>query len=166
MSRVKRGLYRLLEVFDYRTFAVAAGFLALLLVGYLVMASVQQAHDATEAQNRSRTAATRRIDILNNRIEKLQAQIVQGQGDRSELAAKLAALEEQVRQLGGRPVVTGGPARTSGPVPGPTRRPSPTPAPTSTRPPPASPRPPSPTPRPSPTCLPLPVIGCLPGTAA
>jgi hypothetical protein len=159
MTRLKRVAYRLTEILDYRTFIVAGAFVTLGIVGYLIFAALQQAHDATEAQNRSRMAASRRIDLLNAQIEALQHEIAAGAEQRGDLAAKLAALAEQVRQLGGKPVVIITPTfrRTSSPT---STRPTsqPTPSPTSS----AAPKPtrsPSPSPTPSPTCL-LPILGC------
>lgn len=154
MTRLRRGAYRLVQVFDWRTFVVAGAFLALLLVGYLVVSSVQQAHDATEAQNRARAAATRRIDSLTRKIDELQQQIARGEGDRSELSTQVAVLTEQVRRMGGRALVVVSPS----PAPQPTATTSPQPAPSPTpRPAPSRTRQPTPTPSP---CRALPLIGC------
>ena len=162
MTRIRRGLYRITEILDYRTFVVATGFLALLLVGYLVVSSIQQAHDATDSANRRGAAASRRIDLLNTEIQQLQARIAAGQDERGQLAAAVNALRAQIEQLGGRPVASPAPTTVfvtirqepqASSQPSPTPRPSPKPTshPTSS---------PSPRPSPSPTCRPLPIIGC------
>lgn len=105
-TRGRRFARRLLEVFDYRTFAVAGAFVTLLLVGYIVFSAFQAAHDATEAANRRGAAATRRIDRLNTTIGQLQAEIAAGRDERGQLAAAVAALTTQIRQLGGSPVLS------------------------------------------------------------
>lgn len=160
-TRARRVARRLLEVFDYRTFAVAGFFAAFLIVGWVVFSAFQAAHDATVSADRRGKAASRRVDMLNSEIQQLERQIVAGQDERGQLAAKVDALSEQVRQLGGRPVVavTVSPEPELEPTPPPmaSSRPSSTPAPHPTR----TVRP---TPRPSPTCTRLPILGtCRPG---
>lgn len=159
MSRLRRALFRTTEVLDYRTFVVATVFLILLLIGFVTVTNIQQAHDATLNAIAARKAATRRIDLLNTQIAQLQAGIAAGQDQRGQLATAVAALQAQVRQLGGQPVIVV------------TYRPSPAPAPASSRPT-ATPAPhpqPTPTrthtprPTPSPTCTRLPIVGtCRP----
>lgn len=154
--RLRRALFRTTEVLDYRTFVVATVFLFLLLIGYLTVSSIQQAHDATVNAVAARQAATRRIDLLNSQIGQLQAAIAAGQDQRGQLATAVQALQAQVRQLGGQPVViitpSPVPAGSSSPAPHPTG--SPRPSPTRT----AKPRP-----TPTPTCTRLPKTGiCRP----
>lgn len=161
MGRLRRLVQRVFEIFDYRTFAVAGAFLTLLLVGYLVVSSIQAAHDATDAQNRARVAASRRIDLLNTEITRLQGEIAAGRDQRGQLALAVAALSAQVRDLGGQPIVTvttvnrSDPQSTSTPSPAASAAPqvTPTPRPRPSR---------TPAPSPSPTCRALPVIGCVP----
>jgi hypothetical protein len=161
MSRLRRATQRVLEIFDYRTFAVAGAFLTLLLVGFLVVSSIQAARDATDAQNRARVAASRRIDLLNTEITRLQGEIAAGRDQRGQLALAVAALSAQVRDLGGQPIVTVTTVNRSNPQPAPAPTASRSAAPRAT----SSPRPrPSrtPAPSPTPTCRALPVIGCVP----
>lgn len=106
MTRSRRFAQRVVEVFDWRTFAVAGAFLTMGLVAYLVFSAFQAAHDATEAANQRGKAATRRIDSLNSEIQKLQAAIAEGRDQRGQLATAVAALSAQIRQLGGTPIVT------------------------------------------------------------
>jgi type II secretory pathway pseudopilin PulG len=90
----------------------------------------------------SRQAATRRIDLLQAQLDGLEREIQTGQDERGRLATSVEALSEQVRQMGGRPVVTTSPHAT----PTSSRAPGARPAPSS------GPRPtPRPTPRPSPS---------------
>lgn len=160
-TRARRVARRLLEVFDWRTFAVAGGFLLLILIGYLLFGAFQAAHDATASADLRGKAATRRIDLLNSQIQQLQAEIAAGRDRQGQLTATVAALAEQVRQMGGRPVASSvvvtlapAPARTVTAAPSASARPRPTP-----RPSPSS----TPTPRPSPTCTRLPIVGaCRP----
>lgn len=128
--------------------------------------------DAAAAQAiDTRQAATRRIDLLARQVGELQA-------ERGQLATSVAALAEQVRRLGGDPIVmspaissTARPVATEAPRTGPSspstgvssarpgtsRRPSRDPRPRSR--PTASP---GPSPSPQPPCLvpELPVVGC------
>lgn len=160
MTTARRVARRLLEVFDWRTFAVAGVFAAVLLVGFLVYSAFAAAHDATDAANRRGAAATRRIDLLNSEIQQLQQQIAKGADQRGQLAAVVAALAQQVRQLGGTPVATATTVVTVVPAPRPST-PSPSPRPTATRKPRPHPKPHhTPTPSPSPTCTRLVGILC------
>lgn len=158
LGRVKRGLYRTTEILDYRTFVVATAFLITALVGYLVFSAFQAAHDSTSAANQRGQAATRRIDLLNREIDELNDQLrgltADAARERGELSTKIDALAEQVRRMGGRPIVV----TTASPSPSAARS-SPTPAPRPTNRPTARPRPSA---TPSPTCTALPIVGCLP----
>lgn len=155
--RVERTLFRIVEIFDYRTFLVAGAFVTLVLVGYLMVGAVQGAHDANTNANVRGQAASRRIDGLQQTIAD-QAQTISDLKAREAVqAAEQEALARQIRQMGGQPVVNPQPAPTVYVVrpPSPKGKPSrsaPSPRPSATR---------SPTPRPSPspTCL-VPVLGC------
>lgn len=155
--RIERTLFRLVEIFDYRTFLVAGAFVTLLLVGYLMVGAVQGAHDANTTANVRGQAASRRIDGLQQTIAD-QAQTISDLKARdAKRAAEQAALAAQIRQMGGQPVVTPQPAptvyvvRPPSPSGSPAASSSPSDRPTATR---------SPTPRPStsPTCRPVPII--------
>lgn len=158
---MRKFAFRLVEIFDYRTFLVAGAFATLLLVGYLIVGAIQSAHDANLASNQRGKAATRRIDLLtqqgqerDRRIEQLVKTIAQQQTAQD-------ALSEQIRRMGGQPIVV---VRSAGstsvvvsssptPRPSPATRPQPTSSPSS--------RPTNkPRPSPSPTCRPLPILGC------
>jgi predicted GTPase len=94
---------------DWRTGAVLLGSLVVGAVIALIIVSGVNTHDALEARNRTAEAATRRIDKLSKEIDKLTDELVAttaSNGQRiGELTAQIAALQEQVRELGGRPVV-------------------------------------------------------------
>lgn len=151
-TRPRRVARRLLEVFDWRTFAVAGAFLTAVLIGYAFWSAFQAAHDATEAANQRGKAASRRIDLLNNEIQELQDAIAAGRDERGQLATAVAALTAQIRQAGGTPVVTvrvtSAPAPTATATASPRASSSPRPRPTATRTP-----APSPTPEPSVLCV-------------
>lgn len=158
--RAHRVLFRTVEIFDYRTFAVAGAFLIVLLVGYLIFGAVQASHDAQTSANQRGKAASKRIDGLQQVIA-AQAQTISDMRARQARSdAQQEALARQVRQLGGQPVVSPSPAPTVYVVMSPSPRPRgsrPFPSASPTR----SPTPqPQPQPSPSPTCRPLPVIGC------
>jgi len=158
-GRLKRFAYRASEVLDYRTFVVATGFLSLMLVGFIVVASLQRAHEATQSADQRGRAASRRIDLLNTEIKELQAEIAAGRDERGQLAASVAALAAQIRQLGGQPVVMVTPGTTiivrpsaaPTPTPGRSTAPRPTAHPTATR---------TPSPSPSPSCTRLLILPC------
>lgn len=151
-----RALFRTLEIFDYRTFLVAGGFVLLLLVGYLIVGAVQGAHDANTTANLRGQAASRRIDGLQTTITD-QAETIAGlRAAVSAAVARQNALARQVEQLGGRPVVQPSPERiyvviSPSPAASPSRSPRPFPSASPSR---------TPRPSPSPTCRPVPVIGC------
>lgn len=157
--RVERTLFRIVEIFDYRTFLVAGAFVTLVLVGYLMVGAVQGAHDANTNANVRGKAATKRIDGLQQTIAD-QAQTISDLKAREAVqAAEQDALARQVRQLGAQPVVNPQPAPTVYVVRPPSPKSSPSPR-RSTASPSARPsRSPSPHPTPSPTCL-VPVLGC------
>lgn len=94
---------------DWRTGAAVAAtaFVALLIV--IVVSSTTTTQDALDARQATASAASRRIDRFNARIEELGTEISTAaftNGVRiGELADQVAALQEQVRQMGGDPVV-------------------------------------------------------------
>lgn len=110
MTRTRRALVAVARfLLDWRTgLTIAASlFVAILLV--VVVLGARIATDALDARDSTATAATRRIDKLNDRIEELGTQLtlqaaINGQR-LGELSEQVAALQEQVRQLGGEPVV-------------------------------------------------------------
>lgn len=151
MSRAWRSISAF--VLDWRNVAT---FLASVLTGllvFLVIDSSQARNAAQDAASQRAAAATRRIDKLNVEIRELQEQIAQGRDERGQLNAAVDALTEQVRQMGGRPVLGPTPAPSRTAAPSPTSRPGPTVTPKPTQSP--TPRPtrtPSPSPSPSPSC--------------
>lgn len=143
---------------------VAAVFVTILAI--TVMDSISTRDRAFDAQQRTvqqaldaRQAATRRIDALTGEINRLQ-QSAEENGQRiAELVAQVAALQEQIRRMGGQPIVVEpAPARPSttttttvrpvAPQPPPT---SPTTTTTTTM---------APTPPPSTPFVCAPIIGC------
>jgi hypothetical protein len=97
---------------DWRNGATLVATLVLVVVLLVVndaIAGRSQAFDALERQQdqlaASRAAASRRIDLLQARIDDL---VGQGQVDAQvlgQLVAEVEALRSQVRMLGGRPVI-------------------------------------------------------------
>lgn len=151
---IKRTLFRATQVFDYRTFAVAGAFLSVLIAGMLVINSAQTAREALNAQDASRKAASRRIDLLTQQANQRDARINSLVATVARQQTGMDALTEQIRRMGGQPVVIVRQSNgTSDPAPSPRASSTPKPRPTT------SPRP-SPKPTPSPTCRPLPIIGC------
>jgi len=90
---------------DWRTGAVLLASLLAGAVIALVIVSGVQSHDALEARNRTAAAASRRIDLLNDQIEQLNAKATVNGERIGELIAQIGALQEQVRQMGGQPIV-------------------------------------------------------------
>lgn len=58
-----------------------------------------------------RAAASRRVDLLQQRIEDLQAQVEGQSVEVGQARTRIAVLEEQIRQLGGQPVTNRGGSR-------------------------------------------------------
>lgn len=157
--RTQQVLFRVVEIFDYRTLMVASVLTALLLAGYLMVGAIQSAHDANVTANQRGKAATRRIDGLQDIIADQAQTIADLKARDAARDAQMAALSAQVRQLGGQPVVSPQPAPTvyvvRSPSPASSRSRSPRPF--------VSPSPsrtPRPSPSPSPTCLLPKPIGC------
>jgi hypothetical protein len=99
-------------VFDWRTGLTLLASLVVALVLAVVITGARTTNDALEARNRTASAATRRIDMLNEKIDRLGAELAVANenavdnGNRiGQLDAQIGALQEQVRALGGRPVV-------------------------------------------------------------
>lgn len=67
--------------------------------------SVQRAEAQASQAIDSRAASSRRIDLLQAQIEALRARLERQATEAGQLREQIAALSEQVRQLGGRPVV-------------------------------------------------------------
>lgn len=90
---------------DWRTGLTfcASLFVALLLA--VVVTGAQTTREALDTRNRTAAAAARRIDLLNERIEILSGSVEDNNRVIGELRQQVADLSEQVRQLGGEPVV-------------------------------------------------------------
>lgn len=153
---VRRHLARLGRfVTDWRNGATLLASVLVALLVFLVIDAQQARNDSAEAQKRTSAAATRRIDLLTKTQQGLVGQIARLVETAAKQQAAIAALEEQVRQMGGEPVAGQDdidgldrifPTATPQPSPSPSRStvgPRPTPTPT---------RSPTPRPSPSPTC--------------
>jgi hypothetical protein len=94
---------------NWRNGATLVASLLVALVAFVVIDASQARQDALDARNRTAATATRRIDKLNDRIEALGTMLFEqadANGQRiGELTTQISALQEQVRQLGGKPVV-------------------------------------------------------------
>lgn len=151
------------EAWDWRTLAAVAGVLlmALLIVG--AFTSDHARRDAIASQRNAARTTAMRISALEHTIAEQTAQIARQADEIGSLHGSIAALEEQVRRMGGQPISTPktGSAAPAGPSPTTT---------TTTAPPRPSPTvPPTQPPRPSPTtttttrpCTTVPVVGCVP----
>lgn len=131
---------------DWRSLATIVAAVLVGLLAVLVVTSIadrQQAihalQGATASEREARAAAVHRIDQLLVRIDDLEVDAQANGQALAVLRRELGLLQQQVRDLGGQPVVSGGTGESS-----PQARP-----PTSARP---TPRP-TPTPSPSRTCL-------------
>lgn len=140
---------------DWRNGAVFAACILVASVAFVIVDASQGRHDAFEAlqrqtrqQGEAREAATRRIDLLQARIDELVGKGEANAAVLGQLVGEVEALRAQVRAMGGDPVVDDRTQVTSGPAPrsAPTTQRS-TPAPTTT----AAPPPPTPSPQPAPT---------------
>lgn len=94
---------------DWRNAAAIAASVLVALLAYVTIDASIARNQAVSGRNRSTAAATRRIDKLNHRIEGLGDELV-GAADQNgkrigELVAQISALQEQIRRMGGRPVV-------------------------------------------------------------
>lgn len=83
-----------------------AGLVGLAIVAFV--SSQEAADQALRTRDRTAAAATRRIDLLQDRIDELV-----GRGEANaellgQLVAEVEALRAQVRSLGGDPIVAGG----------------------------------------------------------
>lgn len=111
--------------------ALALALLAGAVVAYVVLSqlnareALNTAKESLDARARTAAAATRRIDLLNDRIEDLSAEIEANGVVIGQLRGEIAALQEQIRQMGGDPVVV----RTTTTT---TQRPTPTTTPSTT----------------------------------
>jgi TolA-binding protein len=87
---------------------ILVGYLGVLVYGYLLaLPRAQRAEaQAVAAQQASAQRASNRITQLQTKIDNLETQADSNHDLIGELVAEESALEFQVRQLGGRPVVT------------------------------------------------------------
>lgn len=97
---------------DWRNGATAIGTLLSVLLVFVVVNAIESrnaALDVAEAtaedSTAQRKATTRRIDLLLERTGELEAAAVVNGERIGELVAEVNALREQVRQMGGEPVV-------------------------------------------------------------
>lgn len=152
---------------DWHTGAALAAAVLVGLLAVLVITSISDREHALEVARRATVNEQAERAVLNHRIDQLLTQVSDLQDDAHGNAEQLivlrrevALLQQQVRDLGGQPVVTGNAtdgttATTRQPQASPTAHPSPTRTP-NPRPTPA----PSPSPSPSQACI---VITCRPG---
>lgn len=82
----------------------AALFVALVIA--VVISSTQTAADAIDARNRTESTAERQIARLNDRIEELTVQVGETGDAVGAARTEIEALREQIRRMGGEPVVT------------------------------------------------------------
>lgn len=156
-------------VTDYRNGLTFIGVVLVLVLGAAFIHGVQ-AGDRAQRNERAavRTSETiannarRRVDLLTGQIADLERQAEANGSRMGELLANIDALAEQVRQLGGRPVVTAQPPSTS--TTASTVPPSPASPPTTTAPRPSAPTTTSTTAptTPTTTCTTTPVVSICP----
>ena len=98
---------------------VALAAVLVAIVGFVIFDSARaRQDDVRRSENQaaqaidSRAAASRRIDVMQQRIGDLTEQIAAGRYRQGELEEQVAVLAEQVRRLGGRPVVAATPRPT------------------------------------------------------
>jgi hypothetical protein len=111
---------------NWRNGATVLASVVIALVAFVVIDASQARQEALDARNRTATAATRRIDKLNDKIGETDSRQI------GETNAKLAALEEQIRQLGGKPVVVSIGSTQAGSTPPPSTTSTTSPRPTTT----------------------------------
>lgn len=148
---------------DWRNGATLAASLLLVVVILVVNDSIAGRREAFDQLDAARAGATRRIDLLQHRIDELVGQGQANSADLGELVGEINALRAQVEDMGGRPVVaertvpatSSTTARPEGSPasPGPTSTTTAPPAPPPTQPPPTQPPPDEPHPT---TPLPVP----------
>lgn len=107
---------------DWRTGAVLLGSLVAGAVIATVLVSGVNSNNALQARKQTARAASRRIDLLQQRITELQTLASLNGVLLGSANTKIDALAEQVRQMGGRPVVA--PPTVPATVPAPRRAPS------------------------------------------
>lgn len=161
-------------VTDWRNGATLAATIFMVVLVVFVTDAIEgrrEAFDALERQTiqqgQAREAASRRIDLLQARIDELVGKGETNAAVLGQLVGEVEALRAQVRALGGDPVVddrtavtsTTARSRSAQPLPATTT----TARPTTTTAPPGNPRPqPDPQPEPGRPCLlELPVAGCV-----
>jgi cell division protein FtsB len=99
MGRRLRAVVR--WVLDWHTGVAVAASVLVALLAVAVVVTAQSNRDAL-AVARAKEAE---ISVLNKRITVLEDQVRDGNAHITELLTEVAALQEQVRQLGGQPVV-------------------------------------------------------------
>lgn len=158
------------RVVDWRYIAslAAAGLVAAIIASLITQADARRDADdramqALQAQTESRQAASRRIDLLNGRITRLDELLVDAETDSAELRTAVAALTEQIRRMGGRPIVTTISRPSAPPTTTTTRAPTTSPSPTTTAQPPTTTTTPPPTTTTTQPCrgVQAPVLGCV-----
>jgi type II secretory pathway pseudopilin PulG len=146
-------------VTDWRNGAAFAATALVLVLAFVVHDGAQARDQAFRSLERTtenaldaRRAASRRIDLLSTRIGDLEARGEENGALIGELRQQVAALVEQVRQMGGKPVVapTGSHSSSSTSTSSPTSKTAPSTTTSTTSP--AQPSPPT-APRPGPTSL-------------
>lgn len=135
-------------VFDWRTGATFAATVLVLLVAFVIFdaaasrdRALKAATATANAAEDQRAATSRRIDMLLGEIGRLREDAEANSVRIGELLDQVNVLQEQVRQLGGQPVVV---VRQSAPPAPRSPAVAPRPSPTTTVPPPATTTPPGP----------------------
>lgn len=144
---------RLRRLFSWSAAGPVLAYLASMLVVIAVVGAFVDAHDATDARNKTAAAAARRIDKMQTEIDSLQTRLrnlsTRDAQERGRLEDAIQALVSQLREAHLEPVTTGQPqasASATSPRPRQSRSPSPKPQPSRTP-------TPHPSPSPSPTCV-------------
>lgn len=131
-----RPRYFLRWLLDWRTGVVVVSTVLVALLAVAVVVSAQSARDALAANDKQRHINDAQVAALNDRISTLEALTRDDNQHIAELLTEVSALQEQVRQLGGKPVVTSSSAGSS--TTATTAAPQPTPTTTSTTTPPCA----------------------------
>lgn len=142
---------------DWRTIAALVSAVLVGLLAVLVITSISDRENALEVAKRTTANEQAERIALDHRIDQLLAQVgglqSDAQGNAQQLIVlrrEVALLQQQVRDLGGQPVIASG-GGSSSPEPRASSRGSARPAPTPTH----TTPPPSPKPSASRTCLPV-----------